>query len=60
MSDNNNHEHIGDGVYAEVDGYAINIRVGDHRSPILVVLEPAVMNRLNEFYKRKIEEKFGE
>lgn len=52
MSDRENHEYMGDGVYAEFDGYSINIRVNDHRSPVVVVLEPQVFENLVNFYER--------
>ena len=45
------HEHIGDGVYAEFDGYGINIRVNDHRNPVAAYLEPDVLKRLVKFYE---------
>lgn len=57
MADNKNHEHLGGGVYAEFTGYSIDIRVNDHRSPVVVVLEPQVLENLMAFYKRKTEKK---
>jgi hypothetical protein len=50
-------EHLGDGVYAEYDGYSVNLRVNDHRNPVAVILEPEVMKALIEFYARKVKEK---
>jgi len=52
---NENMEHLGDGVYAEFDGYAVNIRVNDHRNPVAVQLEPDVLKRLVPFYERQVE-----
>jgi len=52
-----NHEHLGDGVYAEFDGYGINIRVNDHRNPVAAYLEPDVLKRLVAFYERQSEKK---
>lgn len=47
--------HLGDGVYAEYDGFAVHLRVNDHRNPIAVTLEPDVMQELVIFYKRMAE-----
>lgn len=44
-----NPTHLGDGVYAEFDGYGISLRVNDHRNPVAVYLEPPVLKSLNEF-----------
>jgi len=48
--------YIGDGVYAEYDGYGIwlkaNIPTTDE-----IYLEPEVIKALNKFYKSKCEEK---
>jgi len=41
--------HIGDGVYVETDGYHINIRVNSHLNPIVVALDPSVMDALFEY-----------
>ena len=43
--------HLGDGVYAYFDGYAILISVNDHRNIPVVAIEPAVLAELNQFYK---------
>lgn len=43
--------YIGDGVYAEFDGYHIQIRVGSHENETLVYLEPEVLSMLNEYAK---------
>jgi hypothetical protein len=48
-----NHEHLGDGVYAEFDGHGINIRVNDHRNPVAVYFEPEVLAALIKFYESR-------
>jgi len=48
-----NIEYMGDGVYAEYTGYSIDIRVNDHRNPVSVSLEPAVLEAIVDFHKRK-------
>ena len=45
----NKARHIGDGVYAGFDGYHITLRVNDHRSGIVVTLEPSVMDAIFEY-----------
>lgn len=45
-----NIEHVGDGVYVESDGFALRIRVNDHRNDVAVTLEPFVMERLIGYY----------
>lgn len=55
-AETNNHAYIGDGVYAEFDGYGIWLRTGDHRDDLCdnkVYLEPDVLNSLNQFYNAK-------
>lgn len=59
-----NHEYIGDGVYAEFDGFGIWLRTGDHRDDYCdnkVYLEPDVLDSLNRFYgyvlNKRIKEK---
>ena len=47
------HVHLGDGVYAEFDGYGINLRVNDHRNPVAVYLEPEVFEALVKFYEAR-------
>jgi hypothetical protein len=51
--------YIGDGVYAEFDGYGIwlkaNVPTTDE-----IYLEPEVLKALNRFYKSKCEEKENE
>lgn len=43
------HRHLGDGVYANFDGYGIEIRVNDHRSPMVAYFEPGVVANLSAF-----------
>lgn len=43
-------EYLGDAVYASFDGYHIELRLNDHRSPPVVFLEPAVMDALINYY----------
>jgi hypothetical protein len=45
-------EHLGDGVYAEYDGYSVLLRVNDHRNPVVISLEPEVLRALVAFYER--------
>lgn len=45
-------DHIGDGVYAKFNGYAIELRVNDHRNPVAVELDPYVLKALDRFRKR--------
>jgi hypothetical protein len=49
MTDDQQPEYLGDGVYATFDGYQIWLRVNDHRSPPLVALEPSVMVALARY-----------
>lgn len=44
--------YIGDGVYAYHDGFGIELRLGDHRNPCAVYLEPLVMKALVEWKER--------
>lgn len=54
----NDHLYIGDAVYAELDDLnRILLRLNDHRSEVLIVLEPSVMENLIEFYKSKTDGK---
>lgn len=49
-----NHSYIGDGVYAQWDGYGFWLRTGDHRDEKCddkIYIEPGVLKSLNEFYK---------
>ncbi len=53
-------EHIGDGVYAEFHnshGTCVSLRANDHRNPVIVVLEPEVLQALVEFYGRCLGKK---
>ena len=47
------HCYIGDGVYAEFDGYGIWLRTGNHQQDHLcddkIYMEPGVMHSLNLF-----------
>lgn len=52
---NTNKEYLGDGVYAEFDGYFIKLRVNHHENPVAVAIEPEVLESLNNFYKRQLE-----
>jgi len=45
-------EYLGDGVYATTDGYAIEIRLNSHNDPVVVYLEPAVMEKLIAYYQQ--------
>lgn len=40
------HVYLGDGVYAEAIDDRINLRLGDHRSDVVVVLEAEVLHQL--------------
>lgn len=44
-------QYIGDGVYAEYDGYSVLLRVGSHENEVAVVLEPEVLKALWKFYQ---------
>lgn len=44
-------EHIGDGVYASFDGYAIWLAANHHENKVIAI-EPAVFNRLVEYAKQ--------
>jgi hypothetical protein len=45
-------DHLGDGVYVEDLGYAIAIRVNDHRNEPVVIMEPSVLEALIRYYER--------
>ena len=54
----NNHSHLGDGVYAEFDGYGIQLRANDHRDELCtdrIYLEPDVIQKIVDFYKYQVE-----
>lgn len=47
-----NHCYIGDGVYAEFDGYGIWLRTGNHQEHLCddkIYMEPDVLDSLNKF-----------
>jgi len=46
-----NPEHIGDGVYVHWNGYAIELRVNDHRNEVAVELDTQVMAALLRFWE---------
>jgi hypothetical protein len=45
-------DYLGDGVYAQFDGYSVYLIVNDYRNEPAVVLEPSVLKALNDFYNR--------
>lgn len=50
--------YLGDGLYAQFDGFGIMLHANDHKDPTdRVYLEPFVFNALVEFYKTKTETK---
>ncbi len=57
-----NHAYLGDGVYAEWDGFAIILRTGNHQDHLCdnkIYLEPNVLDSLNIFrdYIKAIRER---
>lgn len=65
MNKNNlcKHVYIGDGVYAEFDGYGIWLRTGSHRDELCtdkIYLEPDILASLNDFYNASIGTKKDE
>ena len=47
-----NHVYLGDGVYAEFDGFGIILRTGNHQDHLCdnkIYLEPNVIDSLNIF-----------
>lgn len=48
-----NMTYCGDGVYAEFNGYSIDLKVNDHRNPTAVVLEDTVLQSLVNFARSK-------
>lgn len=51
------HTYLGDGVYAEFDGYDIWLRTGDHRNELCtnrICLETIVLDRLLQFVDEHI------
>lgn len=53
MPKDNNISHVGDGVYAEFNGWSIDLRVNDHRNPVVVVLEDHTLQNLVDFARRQ-------
>ncbi len=54
MGDAPNVMYLGDGVYAEADGFGVVLRANDHRDEQCtdkIYLEPEIMERLINFYK---------
>jgi len=50
-------EYLGDGVYAQFDGYQVWISVeGGSEAPAFVALEPNVFNALVEYGKRQYKD----
>lgn len=47
-----NREYIGDGVYAEFDGYQIWLQTERDRGPERIALEPQVFNQLIGYARR--------
>ena len=43
--------YIGDAVYANFDGYGIELRPNSHENDCAVYLEPEVIQNLIEFWK---------
>lgn len=50
-----NHTYLGDGVYAEFDGYGIWLRTGNHQDHLCddkIYIEPNVLRGLNKFVEQ--------
>ena len=45
--------YLGDGVYADFDGYQISLAANDHRN-VVIYLEPKVMQALKTYEARLI------
>lgn len=58
--DDNRPEYIGDGVYVTFDGWHLELRLNSHTDPVLVYLEPCVMDRLVLYYCKVLDEKVKE
>jgi hypothetical protein len=43
--------YLGDGVYAQFDGFHVCLIVNDHRNEPVVYLDPGVMEALNDQYR---------
>lgn len=55
-----NHSYLGDGVYAEFDGYGITLRTANHEDHLCddkIYLEPDVFKSLYDFVKNVTKEK---
>lgn len=53
-----NHSYLGDGVYAQWDGYGFWLRANDHRDHLCtdkIYIEPGVLDTLVQFYKHLTE-----
>jgi hypothetical protein len=52
-------EYLGDGVYVTHDGWHLELRLNAHTDPVVVYLEPIVMDRLllyyRKFFNKKVE-----
>jgi D-serine dehydratase len=49
-------EYLGDGVYADWDGYHIWLRLGAHDNPEGIALEPSVFAALQRYQTRITKE----
>lgn len=47
---NENATYLGDAVYADFDGYGVNLKLNDHRSESLIYMEPEIIQALVKFY----------
>lgn len=46
-------DYLGDGVYADFDGYGITLKANDHENPTdTIYLEPEVLAALNRYAER--------
>jgi len=53
MKDAKNVDYLGDGVYADYDGYSITLMTGNHIYPDnTIVLEPQVLLAFTRYLKR--------
>jgi len=52
---NENIEYLGDSVYAEWNGFSIELKVNSHLSETVVYLDPEILEALNNFYKKQTE-----
>ena len=55
--DNDNREHLGDGVYAHFTGYSVEISVNDHRNPPVASFEFDAVDRLKAFKDKHVKNK---